>query len=107
VGLEIRVKINPNVKTLAPSAAAEERSRVQKQAEQPKAQSSGSSVKLSSLSSQLREIEAGMDKTQSVDSKKVAEIKKAIDQGRFEVNSSVVADRLLENTRDFLRTHKQ
>ena len=99
------MKINPNVKTLAPTAAADER-RVQKQAEQqPKAQST--SVKLSSLSSQLREIEAGMDKAQSVDSKKVAEIKKAIDEGRFEVNSSAVADRLLENTRDFLRTHKQ
>ena len=107
MGLEIRVKINPNVKTLAPTAAADER-RVQKQAEQqPKAQSSSASVKLSSLSSQLREIEAGMDKTQSVDSKKVAEIRKAIDEGRFEVNSSAVADRLLENTRDFLRTHKQ
>ena len=100
------MKINPNVKTLAPTAAADER-RVQKQAEQPKAQSTSSSVKLSSLSSQLREIEAGMDKAQSVDSKKVAEIKKAIDEGRFEVNSSAVADRLLENTRDFLRTHKQ
>ena len=100
------MKINPSIKTVAPSAAAEERSRVQKQAEQPKSQS-GSSVKLSPLSAQLREIEAGMDKTQSVDSKKVAEIKKAIEDGTFQVNSSAVADRLLENTRDFLRTHKQ
>jgi negative regulator of flagellin synthesis FlgM len=100
------MKINPSIQTVAPSAVAEDRTRTQKQAEKPKTES-GSSVKLSSLSSQLRQIEAGMDKAQSVDSKKVAEIKKAIDEGTFEVNSSAVADRLLENTRDFLRTHKQ
>jgi negative regulator of flagellin synthesis FlgM len=100
------MKIDPSLKTIAPTAVAEERNRAQKQAEQPKAQS-GASVKLSPLSSQLREIEAGLDKGQAVDSKRVAEIKKAIDEGRFEVNSSAVADRLLENTRDFLRTHKQ
>ena len=100
------MKIDPSLKTSAPTAVSPERIRAQKQAEQPKAES-GSNVKLSSLSSQLREIDAGMDKTQAVDSKKVAEIKKAIDEGRFEVNASAVADRLLENTRDFLRTHKQ
>jgi negative regulator of flagellin synthesis FlgM len=100
------MKIDPSVKTVAPSAVAEERTRTQKQAEQPKVQA-GSSVKLSSLSSQLREIEAGMEKTETVDSKKVAEIKKAIADGTFEVNSGVVADRLLDNTREFLRTHKQ
>jgi negative regulator of flagellin synthesis FlgM len=100
------MKIDPSVKTIAPAAVTEERTRAQKQSQQPKVQN-GSSVKLSPLSSQLREIEAGMDKSQAVDSKKVAEIKKAIEEGRFEVNASVVADRLLENTRDFLRTHKQ
>jgi negative regulator of flagellin synthesis FlgM len=101
------MKIDPSLKTIAPTAVAEERNRAQKQPEQPKAQPGGASVKLSPLSSQLREIEAGLDKGQAVDSKRVAEIKKAIDEGRFEVNSSAVADRLLENTRDFLRTHKQ
>jgi negative regulator of flagellin synthesis FlgM len=100
------MKIDPSLKTVGPTSVSTERSRGQKQAEQPKA-ASGSSVKLSPLSSQLSEIEAGMDKTQAVDSKKVADIKKAIDAGTFEVNSSVVADRLLDNTRDFLRTHKQ
>ena len=100
------MKIDPTLKAIAPAAVAEERNRAQKQAEQPKPQA-GSSVTLSSLASRLRDIEAGMDKSQSVDSKKVAEIKKAIDEGRFEVNASAVADRLLDNTRDFLRTHKQ
>ena len=101
------MKIDPSRKTVAPAPVAEERTRAQKQAEQPKAAQPGASVKLSPLSAQLREIEAGMDKGQAVDSKRVAEIKKAIDEGRFEVNASAVADRLLENTRDFLRTHKQ
>jgi negative regulator of flagellin synthesis FlgM len=99
------MKINPSVKTIAPAAIAEERTREKKQVEQQPARS-GSSVKLSPLSSQLREIEAGMDKS-AVDSKRVAEIKKSIDAGTFQVNSEAVADRLLENTRDFLRTHKQ
>ena len=99
------MKINPSVKTIAPAAVSGERTREKKQVEQQPA-GSGSSVKLSPLSSQLREIEAGMDKS-AVDSKRVAEIKQAIDEGRFEVNSGAVADRLLENTRDFLRTHKQ
>jgi negative regulator of flagellin synthesis FlgM len=99
------MKINPSIKPLAPAAVSGERAREKKQVEQQPA-GSGSSVKLSPLSSQLREIEAGMDKS-AVDSKRVAEIKKAIDAGTFQVNSGVVADRLLDNTRDFLRTHKQ
>ena len=99
------MKINPSVKTIAPAAVAEERTR-EKKAVSQQSTPSGSSVKLSPLSSQLREIEAGMDKS-AVDSKRVAEIKKSIDAGTFKVDSGVVADRLLENTRDFLRTHKQ
>lgn len=100
------MKIDPSLKTIALAAVAEERTRGQKSAEQPKSQS-GASVKLSPLSSSLREIEAKMDKNQAVDHKRVAEIKKAIDEGTFKVDSGKVADRLLENTRDFLRTHKQ
>ena len=99
------MKINPSVKTHAPAAVSGERAREKKQVEQQPA-SSGSSVKLSPLSSQLRQIEAGMDKS-AVDAKRVAEIKASIDAGTFKVDSGVVADRLLENTRDFLRTHKQ
>jgi negative regulator of flagellin synthesis FlgM len=100
------MKIDPTVKTLAPSPVAEERTRSQKQAEEPAVKPRGE-VQVSSLSSKLREIEAGLGKEKTVDAKRVAEIKNAINEGRFEVNSQAVADRLIDNTRDFLRAHKQ
>ena len=102
------MKIDPTLKTLAPTAVAEERSRSvkQKQAEKP-AEKDSASVKLSSLSSQLQEIEARMDETKAVDSKRVAEIKRSIEDGSFKVDSSVVADRLLESTRESLKARKQ
>jgi negative regulator of flagellin synthesis FlgM len=100
------MKIDPTVKTLAPSPVAEERTRSQKQAEEPAVKPRGE-VQVSSLSSKLRAIEAGLGKEKTVDAKRVAEIKNAINEGRFEVNSQAVADRLIDNTRDFLRAHKQ
>lgn len=100
------MKIEPTLKTLAPAPVVEERTRTAKQAEEQPVKARGE-VQVSSLSSKMREIEAGLDVEKTVDSKRVAEIRKAIEEGRFEVNSSVVADRLLENTRDFLRSHKQ
>ncbi|MDB5905587.1 MAG: flgM [Betaproteobacteria bacterium] len=100
------MKIDPTLKTLAPTPVAEDRTRSQKQAEEPAVKPRGE-VQVSSLSSKLREIEAGLGKEKTVDTQRVAEIKKAIDEGRFEVNSHAVADRLIDNTRDFLRAHKQ
>jgi negative regulator of flagellin synthesis FlgM len=38
-----------------------------------------------------------------VDAKKVAEIKLAISQGKFQVNSGVVADKLLESVRTLIK----
>ena len=67
----------------------------------------GASVQLSSLSAHLQEIEAGLDSEKAVDSKRVAEIKRSIADGKFEVNADKVADRLIEGTREFLRAHKQ
>jgi negative regulator of flagellin synthesis FlgM len=102
------MKIDPTVKTTAPSAVVEERTRAQKQQETEKAKAQPSaSVKLSSLSSHLQEIEAGLDSSKAVDSQRVAEIKRSIEDGSFKVDSKVVADRLIEGTRDFLRAQKQ
>jgi negative regulator of flagellin synthesis FlgM len=102
------MKIDPTLKTASIAPVVEERTRTakQQQAEKPAEQGS-SSVKLSSLSSQLQEIEARMDATKAVDSKRVAEIKRSIEDGSFQVDANVVADRLLEGTREYLKAQKQ
>lgn len=101
------MKIDPTVKTLATAPVVEERTRTQKQQTEKSEGNPRGDVQLSSLSSRMRDIEATLDTEQSVDSKRVSEIRQAIAEKRFEVNSSVVADKLIEGTRDFLRSQKQ
>ena len=101
------MKIDPTLKTASISPIVEERTRTTKQQAEKPVEKESASVKLSSLSSQLQEIEARMDKSQAVDSKRVAEIKRSIEDGSFKVDSSVVADRLLESTRESLQARKQ
>lgn len=69
----------------------------------PAAQQPGStSVSLGSVATQLHSMESGMANTPVVDSAKVAEIRQAISDGRFEVNSGVVADRLIATVRNLI-----
>ncbi len=63
---------------------------------------SGTSVSLGSTATQLSKMEASMAGKPVVDANKVAEIKQAISDGRFQVNSSVVADRLIQSVRDLI-----
>jgi len=99
------MKIDPTLKTVAPAAINEQRLSNEKAPAQPESKPRGE-VKLSSLSTQLHEIEAGMDKGQAVDGSRVAEIKRAMSEGRFEINADKIADRLIDATREFLRSHK-
>ena len=101
------MKIDPTLKTASIAPIVEERTRTAKQQAEKPVEKESSSVKLSSLSSQLQEIEARMDSSKAVDSKRVAEIKRSIEDGSFKVDSSVVADRLLESTRESLQARKQ
>lgn len=41
-----------------------------------------------------------------VDTAKVAEIKQAISEGRFQVNSDVVADRLIDTVKELISAQK-
>lgn len=100
------MKIDPAVKTLAPAPVVEERTRSLKQpAGQPN--EARGDVHLSSLSSSLSSIDANLDAGKAVDSQRVAQIKQAIADKSFKVDSSVVADRLIDSTREFLRSQKQ
>ena len=60
-------------------------------------------VKVSALATQLQEIEAQLRTGDGVDAAKVAEIKQAIAEGRFQINPDVIADRLLETVREMVR----
>jgi negative regulator of flagellin synthesis FlgM len=60
------------------------------------------SVHLGSSTAQLRSMESAIASTPVVDAKKVAEIKQAITDGRFQVNSGVVADKLITTVKELI-----
>lgn len=66
----------------------------------------GTDVQLSSLSARLQAIESRLSGGEAIDAARVAEIKQAIAEGRFQINPEVIADRLLETVRELLRSHK-
>lgn len=68
---------------------------------------SGTSVHLGSTTAQLRSIESSIASTPMMDLNKIAEIKQAISEGRFQVNSGVVADRLIDTVRDLITASKR
>lgn len=66
------------------------------------AQTSSTSVSLGSTATQLQNMESSMANTPVVDAAKVAEIKQAISDGRFKVDSALVADRLIATVRELI-----
>lgn len=68
----------------------------------PTAHTASTSVSLGSTATQLSKMEASMAGTPVVDAGKVAQIKQAISEGRFQVNSGVVADKLIQSVRDLI-----
>jgi negative regulator of flagellin synthesis FlgM len=67
----------------------------------------GDNVELSEGSSLLQKVEEALSNVSVVDASRVEEVKQAISEGRFRVDSSVVADQLLVAVREHLLTHKQ
>ncbi|MEW6513276.1 MAG: flagellar biosynthesis anti-sigma factor FlgM [Pseudomonadota bacterium] len=65
---------------------------------------SGERVDISSLSARLQEVGAGET---PVNAQKVAEIKQAISEGRFQINPERIADGLLNSVRDMLAVAKR
>jgi negative regulator of flagellin synthesis FlgM len=59
----------------------------------------GERVEISSLSARLQEVSAG---GAPVNGQRVAEIKQAISEGRFQINPERIADGLLDSVRDML-----
>lgn len=65
--------------------------------------SSSTSVHLSETSAHLQAAQASLATAPVVNSTKVAEIKQAISEGRFQINSGVVADRLISTVVDLIK----
>jgi negative regulator of flagellin synthesis FlgM len=65
------------------------------------------SVHLGESSAQLQSMQNSMAGAPVVDAAKVAEIKQAISEGRFQVNSGVVADRLIASVTDLINNQQR
>jgi len=68
--------------------------------------SGDTSVRLGTGSAQLRSMQSSLDNTSVVDKEKVATIKQAISEGRFQLNSGVIADRLIDSAKELISAHK-
>jgi len=68
--------------------------------------SSETSVHLGSSSAQLRSLENSMANTSVVNKEKVAAIKQAISEGRFQINDSKIADGLINSVKEMLNANK-
>jgi negative regulator of flagellin synthesis FlgM len=64
------------------------------------------SVQVSPLAGQLRDLEDVLAKVPAVDSQRVAEIKQAIAEGRFQVNPERIADGLIDSVRQMLSSRR-
>ncbi len=66
----------------------------------------GDRVAITSLSSQLQALESRLADVAVVDVARVDAIKQAISEGRFKVDSEVVADRLIATVKEYLLSQK-
>ena len=64
---------------------------------------SGETLSISNLSAQLSALEARLSEGDEFDTARIDAIKLAIREGQFKVNPEVVADRLIESAKEFLR----
>lgn len=75
-------------------------------AQNAKTPPSETSVHLGATSVQMRNIEHSLASTPSVDKEKVEAIKKAISEGRFQINSAAIADRLIDSVQEMIDADK-
>ena len=99
------MKIDKPSKPLPANSIGETTSRLNagKNAPSPASPPASTSVSLGSTAAHLNSMENSMASSPVVDANKVAEIKLAISQGKFHVNSGVVADKLLESVRALIQ----
>lgn len=97
------MKIENSLNSFPPSSASDAPARTaQAKTAESQTPPEGVNVRLGSASSQLRSMEVDVANASAVDSKKVAEIKQAISEGRFQINSAAIADGLINDVEELI-----
>jgi len=102
----VKISGGGSIKPAAPTSTQEIASGKQPAAQGPVASTRSDKVELSEGSSLLQRVEEALKNVSVVDAAQVDAIKQAITDGRFRVDSGVVADKLLAAVREHLLTHK-
>lgn len=101
------MKINDSIKQPVDLATEKLGAKPGKKTEQTNTSAAATeSVTLSTLSSQLKSLEAKVAGAEVFDVEKVDAIKSAISSGQFKVDSDKVADGLISSVKDLLNTQK-
>lgn len=95
------MKVDNSIKPIA--APASSRIKPQGAVGGAKETSASDEVKLSALAGALQ----SGDTRPPVDSARVAEIKQAIADGRFTINTGAIADRLIDTARDLINSQRK
>lgn len=95
------MKINTSIPSVTANEAAG-RTKPAAEGNRKASASAGDKVDLSSLSARLQDAGAAAADVPEIDAARVAEIKQAISEGRFQINPERIADGLLESVRQML-----
>lgn len=95
------MKIDNSVGSVGGLPSGESRPRPGKSSP-PSTAASGEKVELSSLSARMQEVEAALANVPVADASRIAEIKQAMAEGRFQVDASKVADGLIESVKQMI-----
>ena len=100
------MKIEKSSSSLSTTSTIEGKAHAPTAKQADSAQSGGTSVHLGATAAQLQGMESSMAGSPLVNAAKVAEIKQAMSEGRFQVNSHVVADSLIKTVTDLIKSNK-
>jgi len=95
------VKIDSTLKPLATGGPGAARARTE--ATGTRGTGQAAEVSISSASAQL----SGASSGAPIDGARIAEIKQAIAEGRFQINAEAIADGLLDTARDLLQSQRK
>ena len=95
------MKINTSVPSVTTSDVAS-RAKPAASGNRKASATTGEQVELSSMTARLQDAGAATSDAPVVDAARVAEIKQAISEGRFQINPERIADGLLDSVREML-----